>query len=353
MGKRCGAPRGLRPSLVEGTDLVSEPAKMRRGPRKKQPGEVSCREACMPRSLRFIPENSLVEITTRTLQGRLLLKPSPQLTDLILGVIGKAQALYGMTIHAFVFLSTHAHFLLSPASAGQLALFMQFVNANIAKEAGRLHLWRERLWSRRYRAIVVADEKAAHARLRYILAHGAKEGLIGTPGAWPGPNCIAALTTGELLRGTWFDRSKEFLARQRGETVFPAQFATTFDVELTPLPCLQQMTAQERQAHYRRIVGEIQARAEAENREKGRTPLGVDRILAQDPHSKLASTDRSPAPFVHATSDSTEMQFRAAYRAFVDAYRAGTLRLRERARELREMFPLWAFPPALPFNAPA
>jgi hypothetical protein len=47
------------------------------------------------------------------------------------------------------------------------------------------------------------------------------------------------------------------------------------------------------------------------------------------------------------------MEFRAAYRAFVDAYRAAVLRLRDRARELREMFPLWAFPPPLPFNAPA
>jgi hypothetical protein len=45
----------------------------------------------MPRPLRFIPEHSLVEITTRTLQGRLLLKPSPELNDLVLGVIGKAQ----------------------------------------------------------------------------------------------------------------------------------------------------------------------------------------------------------------------------------------------------------------------
>ncbi|HEX7500903.1 MAG TPA: transposase [Polyangia bacterium] len=287
------------------------------------------------------------------MQGRLLLKPSPELTDLILGVIGKAQALYGMTIHAFVFLSTHAHFLVSPSSAGQLARFMQFVNANVAKEAGRLHVWPERLWSRRYRSIVVADEQAAHARLRYVLAHGAKEGLIGSPGSWPGPNCVDALTTGALLRGTWFDRSKEFLARQRGETVFPSQFATTFDVKLTPWPGLQHLTEDERHAHCRRVVAEIKARAEAENCEKGREPMGVAAILAQDPHSKPASTDRSPAPFVHATCDSTEMEFRAAYRAFVDAFRAGALRLRDRARELVDMFPLWAFPPPLPFNAPA
>ena len=266
----------------------------------------------MPRPLRFIPENSLVEITTHTLQGRLLLTPSAELTDLILGIVGKAQNLYGMTIHAFVFLSTHAHFLLSPTSAGQLALFMQFVNANVAKEAGRLHVWRERFWSRRYRSIVVADEKAAHARLRYILAHGAKEGLLGSPGLWPGPNCIAALTTGELLRGTWFDRSAEYLARQRGQTVFPSQFATMFDIKLTPLPCLQHLTADQRLAECRRIIAEIKDKAETENKEKGRTPMGVAAILAQDPHSKPASTDRSPAPFVHASDDATELEFRAS-----------------------------------------
>jgi hypothetical protein len=307
----------------------------------------------MPRPLRFIPEKSLVEITTRTLQGRLLLKPSPELTDLILGVIGKAQTLYNMTIHAFVFLSTHAHLILSPSSAGQLAKFMQFVNANVAKEAGRLHKWPERLWSRRYRSIVVADETAAHARLRYVLAHGAKEGLVSTPGAWPGPNCVAALTTGQILRGTWFDRSAEHLARQRGETVLPSQFATTFDIKLTSLPCLRHMTEDQRQAECRRIVGEIQARAEAQNREKGRQPIGVAAILAQDPHTKPATTDRSPAPFVHATDDSTAMEFRVRYRAFVDAFRAGAQHLRERAHELVDIFPLWSFPPALPFNAPA
>src|SRR5512137_629846 len=293
----------------------------------------------MPRPLRFVPDHSLVEITTRTIQGRLLLRPSPELTDIILGIIGKAQALYGMTIHAFVWLSTHAHFLLSPSSAGQLALFMHFVNANVAKEAGRLHDWHDRLWSRRFRSIVVPDDTAAIARLRYVLAHSAKEGLLASPVTWPGPNCIAALTTGALLRGTWFDRSKEFLARQRGETVFPTQFATTYDVQLTPLPCLQHLTADQRQTEIRHIVDEIKAKAAAENREKGRTPMTVEQILAQDPHSKPASTDRSPAPFVHATHDSTEQEFRVAYRAFFDAFRAGRLRLRDRARDIRDMFP--------------
>ena len=93
----------------------------------------------MPRPLRFIPENSLVEITTRTIQGRLLLKPSPELNDLILGVIGKAQHDYEMVLQGFVVASNHAHFYARPSSAQQLARFMQFLNANIAKEVARLH----------------------------------------------------------------------------------------------------------------------------------------------------------------------------------------------------------------------
>jgi hypothetical protein len=51
----------------------------------------------MPRPLRFIPEHSLAEITTRTLHGRLLLKPSPELNDLVLGVIGRPQWMVPVT----------------------------------------------------------------------------------------------------------------------------------------------------------------------------------------------------------------------------------------------------------------
>ena len=57
----------------------------------KQLRDVAGRDTCMPRPLRFIPEHSLVEITTRTIQGRLLLKPSPELNELILGIIGRRQ----------------------------------------------------------------------------------------------------------------------------------------------------------------------------------------------------------------------------------------------------------------------
>jgi REP element-mobilizing transposase RayT len=95
----------------------------------------------------------------RTLHGRLLLRPSPRANDLIAGVIGRAQRKYDMRIHGLVFLGTHAHLLLSPESPQQLAAFMDYVAGNVAREIGRLHHWRERFWSRRYRAILSRTKK--------------------------------------------------------------------------------------------------------------------------------------------------------------------------------------------------
>jgi REP element-mobilizing transposase RayT len=90
----------------------------------------------MARPLRFVPPEAVVEITTRTVHGRLLLRPSAEVNDLVLGVIGRAQHLFGVEIHAFVVMSNHMHILASVRDAAQLASFMSFVNGNIAREVG-------------------------------------------------------------------------------------------------------------------------------------------------------------------------------------------------------------------------
>ena len=99
----------------------------------------------MPRKLRFVPEECLVEVTCRTIHGRFLLRPSNRVNEVVLGVLGRAQRLTGMKICAFIYLSNHCHLLLRPTDAGQLSSFMRYLNSNIAREVGRLHAWREKL----------------------------------------------------------------------------------------------------------------------------------------------------------------------------------------------------------------
>ena len=97
----------------------------------------------MSRQLRLLHgESGLVEITSRTQHGRFPMRPSPGVNDLILGVLGKAQARYDVILHAFVFLSNHLHILATVLSPEQLSLFMAFFKGNLAKELSRLHNWR-------------------------------------------------------------------------------------------------------------------------------------------------------------------------------------------------------------------
>ena len=91
-------------------------------------------------------------------------------------------------------------------------------DSNLAREAGRLYQSKEKFWGRRYQAIVVSNEVEAQiSRLAYLLSHGAKKGLVERPQEWPGAHSVTALLTGEPLEGLWFNRTKEYAARRRGE----------------------------------------------------------------------------------------------------------------------------------------
>jgi putative transposase len=277
------------------------------------------------------------------------MRPSGEVNDLILGILGRGQAKFKVRIHAFVFLSNHWHGLLSVDSAAQLAGFVAFVNGNIAREIGRLHSWRQRFWGRRYRAIVVADETSAVARLRYILQNGCKEGFVDRPVDWPGLSCVRALTKDDELRGTWYDRTAEYNARRRGKRVIPGQFSEACRVELSPLPCWSDLSESGHRSACADIVTTIENETKAERKASGKQCLGKERILAMDPHSLPLESTSSPAPFVHASTPEERKKFRRDYAAFVDAYRIAAACLR---RGERADFPVGAFPPPAPFIAP-
>ncbi len=112
----------------------------------------------MPRPLRFQPEEWTTHfVTSRCIQSRMLLRPSRVGNRLIVGVFSRAVARYDVRIFGLCVLSNHYHLLIATPDASTLSSFMQYVNSNLAREVGRLHDWREKFWSRRYRASVVQN----------------------------------------------------------------------------------------------------------------------------------------------------------------------------------------------------
>jgi REP element-mobilizing transposase RayT len=307
----------------------------------------------MARRLRYIPPGgALVEITCRTIQGRLLLRPSAGMNEVIRGVLARAARLAGLAVHAPVFLSNHYHLLVSVVDSQQLAQFMNYLNSNLAREAGRLVGWREKFWGRRFQAVIVSDEEEAQVgRLAYVLAQGVKEGLVASPVDWPGVHCAQALTEGSAISGRWHNRTLETKARRKGLALEPQAFVEQESLQLTPLPCWKSLPPEESRARVQQLIEAIEADARLQQEETGKAPLGADAVCLQNPHHEPNRMKKGPAPLVHAVAPAVRRSLRKAYFAFREAYRYAANRLRAGATDFE--FPVGAFPPRLPIRLAA
>jgi len=304
----------------------------------------------MGRDLRYFEPNSLVDVSTVTIQNRYLLRPSPDLNDRVVGILGRAQRMYEMTLCATVVLSTHYHLLAVPEDAQHLADFMGFVNTNLSKKIGRLHNWPGKLWADRYHSVPVSmEEEAQIARLRYVLAAGVKELLVDRPAEWPGVHGVEALISGTPLVGHWYNWTKEYAARQlRGEKdVDEASFAEEERLVLSPLPCWAHVPEGTWRGWVRDLVVEIEEEGERERRRTRRESLGAKKIVRTRPHKRPAKVEKSPKPRFHAVKPEVFKRMWEAWREVTAAFRVAAAQLL--AGELDVEFPEGTFPPALPF----
>ena len=310
----------------------------------------------MPRPLRHHPVNRrplVVEVTSRTLQGRHLLKPSTPTNTTILGILGRALKMYpGVKLCEVAVLSNHYHMILIADDEGILARFMGYLNDLVARKVGsRLHGWREKFWGRRYRSIPILDDESMAERARYIFRQGVKEDLVDHPAKWPGISSVGARLNGEKLIGVWYDETGIYEKSRRGEKVDRKDFATVYAIELAPLPCWADLSPQEYRRQVRELVEGLVEEERARRPREGRTVLGAEAVMAQDPRRAPEKLSRSPAPVCHASRSATRKAHREALRCFREAYRDCSIRLRAYG-ETDVTFPTFCFPPARVFVRP-
>ena len=158
---------------------------------------------------------------------------------------------------------------------------------------------------------------------------------------------VRAVLDGEALTGTWFDRTKEYAARLRGERFTRYQYATQETVALSPLPCWRYLSAEQYRERVAGLVQQIESEAAAERKRTGIQPLGAAAIMRQHPHTWPNKTKRSPSPGFHAATKAARRELWEAYAKFVAAFREASEALRSGTRAAH--FPLGSFPPGLPF----
>ena len=307
-----------------------------------------------------MPPGWSVEVTTRTICGFYLLPATRSFARIMVGILGKAQEKYPVKIHAAVAASNHYHLILTPADMGELSDFMEYVNGNLAREAGRLLEWHGSFWADRYHLIPISPEpEALIERLRYVLSNTIKENLVAQISEWEGLHCAEALIDGKPMAGMWYDRAIEYETKRQAErkearTGKPVEridrgaFMTPYELKLAPLPCWRKMPAAQIRKRIAEMVDEIETKAAKLREELGTKLLGMETIRNQDPLQRPTRSKRSPKPPCHAATKAMRERFRQTYRAFVAMFQEASLKLKF-GNVTAAIFPKGSFPPSLPF----
>jgi len=281
-------------------------------------------------------------LTIRCLQGRLFLRPSERTNEVLGGVLARAARLNGVEVMAFVFASNHVH-LLVRAPRSNISQFMQHLLTNISKKVGALVGWSGAFWERRYSAEPVLDEEALLGRIRYILSHGVKEGLVATCREWPGLSSLSMMLDGKPRRFRWFQWSDRWRERKHGKPCarFDEKCSSTEQLVLSPVPHPAFRDAGSLRQLLERLIQGVQDHAAAlHKRFRGR-----DWVLAQRPQHRPERPARSPRPLCHTSSTRLLDEFREKVRAFKDVFHAASRRWR--SGDFTARFPIGANRPML------
>ncbi|MCO4760709.1 MAG: transposase [Myxococcales bacterium] len=287
-----------------------------------------------------------------TLNGEFFLKPGEVVTSTILGVMGRAQEQTRVKIHAFEFMSTHFHLLITVRNVEQMSKFMRLFNGNLSKKLNHLYGRRGTMWHRRYSAIgVTPDEATQMSRLRYVMAHGVKEDLVEKVGDWPGASSLPWLLRGESIYGVWTDFTARYKAsRRKNYQPFPGEFDTVYEVHLTEMPCWADVGAEDWRQTVREMAAEIDATAAERRLGTGARVLGVKAVLAAHRTTRLTMRRRTPAPLLHAVNPHVYVLVAAALKLLRRVYDEASVRFR--AGDWDVEFPEGVFRPSGGFVVP-
>jgi REP element-mobilizing transposase RayT len=284
-------------------------------------------------------------VTARCFQSRLLLRPSPRVNEVIGGVLARATKIAKVEVCGFVAASSHVH-LLCRARDGELSKFMGYFLSNVSKKVGRLVDWSGNFWDRRFSAEAVLDQKSLVRRLKYILAHGVKEGLVRRVGEWPGLSCVQQLL-GESKRTfrffDWAKRWKSGKLVEGGRRRWSDDWATDEELELHTLPEWQMLSHEQRRARIKRLIAVI----EAEGRARFTRVMGREHVIAADPHKRRLKPERSPRPWVHASTRQARRWYMKRYASFCANFMSAVKWLRSGVLKKQAQFPAFAFAPVV------
>ena len=139
----------------------------------------------MSRLLRDLDPTRYQLVTIRTEMARLWMIPSRAMNRLIGGILARYQEETEIRIYAYCVLSNHMHFVVQ-APNGELDVFFENVNREIARRVNRNNGRIANFWARRYDAQAILSELDLLEAFLYVTTNAVKHGLARQARKWPG-----------------------------------------------------------------------------------------------------------------------------------------------------------------------
>jgi REP element-mobilizing transposase RayT len=261
-------------------------------------------------------------ITRRCFDRRFMLRPSARVNSVFEYALAQKAWEYGILLHAYCVLSNHFHVVLTDPH-GRLPEFQRDLASTVARALNADHGRREYFWAPgSYSAVALQTADDVLDKMAYVLTNPVAAGLVRRgrewPGLWSSPANVGA--------GARLVKRPDHYFRKEGPTPPTAPLELTcpagFDSE-EELRCrlTEELTRRETQ-----VARDLVA--------KGRSFLGVRKVLAQDPFARPASVEpfRGLKPRVAARDKWKRIEAIGRLKSFLAEYREAWHAFKDGAR---------------------
>jgi putative transposase len=101
-----------------------------------------------------------------------------------LSLLGEAARRHACALHAYVLMTNHAHFLVTPVEVGGVSRMMQPLGRNYVSTVNARYRRTGTLWEGRYKSCLVDSETYLLACHRYIELNPVRAGMIDSPSVY-------------------------------------------------------------------------------------------------------------------------------------------------------------------------
>jgi len=299
---------------------------------------------------RWWKENAIYSETRRTVDRQFLLKPCPEVKNLLGASAGRALRRYPVQLYYIEANINHLQVGRTPLP-GQLdnmSKFDQMFYSLVSRGLNRLWNREGPVWSTKNRSIECIDDEAAEDRLLYSMANPVKDGLCEKVKHWAKITLSAysSLAEGEHERFSYVNWTKWHKEGGLKNPKKPQQYLEWVELEFQPLPHLAHLPAHKRQERLRRQLRHFEQAERAKRQKEGRPAMTLTRLLKTDPRQRPGTQPlRTPMPICHASSRGAREEYKLQWKEFMNYYIQSSARYRRGFSEAE--FPDGSFRPPL------